>query len=72
MVQPLGLGGHSQKLSDFFVNEKVPARARARWPLLCAGETVVWVPGHRLAEPFKLEPKSREIARFCLKPPASG
>lgn len=71
-IQPLGLGGHSQKISDFLVNEKVPARARARWPLLCAGETVVWVPGYRLAEPFKLRPTSRQIARFCLRPPASG
>lgn len=71
-IQPLGLGGHSQKLSDFFVNEKVPARARDRWPLVCSGETIVWVPGFRLAEPFRLTPDSRQVARFCLKPPTSG
>ena len=33
VFQPLGLQGHSQRLSDFFVNEKLPARARDRWPL---------------------------------------
>ncbi len=71
-IQPLGLGGHSQKLSDFFVNAKVPARARGRWPLVCSGETVVWVPGVRMAEPFRLTAESRQVARFCLKPPAPG
>ncbi len=71
-IQPLGLDGHSQKLSDFFVNQKVPARARARWPLLCTGDTVVWVPGYRLAEPFKLLPSSSKVARFRLKPPTAS
>jgi len=36
-----------QKLSDFFINEKLPPRARGRWPLLCAGEKIIWVPGFR-------------------------
>ena len=47
--EPLGLHGHSQKLSDFFVNEKLPARARARWPLLCEGDSIAWIPGFRPA-----------------------
>ena len=32
VFEPLGLKGHSQKLSDFFVNVKLPRRARDRWP----------------------------------------
>ncbi len=67
--QPFGMGGHSQKLADFFVNEKIPVRLRARWPLLCDGDTIVWVPGYRLAERFRLHPGSQQIARFWLKPP---
>ncbi len=68
-IQPLGLAGHTQKLADFFINEKVPARARARWPLLCIGDAVVWVPGYGLAEPFKVLASSRKIAHLWIKQP---
>jgi tRNA(Ile)-lysidine synthase len=53
-VQPLGLGGRSQKLSDFMINVKMPQRARASWPLVTAGDKLVWVPGYRLAHPYRL------------------
>jgi tRNA(Ile)-lysidine synthase len=67
--EPLGLNGHSQKLSDFFTNAKLPIRARARWPLLCSAESVLWVPGYRPAESLKLRPSSRSIYYFALTPP---
>ena len=69
--EPLGLNGHSQKLSDFFTNAKLPIRARARWPLLCSGESVLWMPGYRPAESFKLKPSSRSILYFALTPPSA-
>ncbi len=59
--EPLGMQGHSQKLSDFLVNVKMPRRARARWPLLCAGNRIVWVPGYRPAESFRRRPDSTSI-----------
>ncbi len=67
---PLGLKGHTQKLSDFFTNEKLPQRARARWPLLCAGNQIIWVPGYRPAESFKLEKSSRSVVYFSVVRPA--
>lgn len=33
------------KLQDVFVNAKVPARLRDRWPLVTLDGTVLWVPG---------------------------
>lgn len=65
--QPLGLAGHSQKLSDFFVNEKVPAHLRDRWPLVCAGDAVAWVAGLRPAEAFKVGPATRRVLRLRLR-----
>jgi tRNA(Ile)-lysidine synthase len=65
-LQPLGLQGHTQKLSDLFVNGKLPARARGRWPLLCSGRTLVWVPGFRPAEPFRLQKGTRRAAYFAV------
>ncbi len=67
--EPLGLNGHSQKLSDFFTNAKLPQRARERWPLLCSGGTVIWVPGYRPAERVKLKPSSQKILYFALTLP---
>ncbi len=69
LFEPLGLKGHSQKLSDFFTNVKLTERARARWPLLCSGKVVVWVPGYRPAERVKLKQTSRSILYFALTPP---
>jgi len=68
-IEPLGLDGHSQKLSDFFVNEKVPQRARDRWPLLCSGDIVIWVPGYRPAHPFRLTAASKKMIYFAITCP---
>ncbi len=67
--EPLGLDGHTQKLSDFFTNVKLPQRARDRWPILCAGELIAWVPGFQPAHPFRLQQSSRQIVYFHLIAP---
>jgi len=64
--EPLGMDGHETKLSDFFINVKLPQRARDRWPLLCIGERVVWVPGYRPAHPFRLTESTRQALYFSL------
>ena len=66
---PLGMGGHSQKLSDFFVNEKVPQRAREHWPLLCAGDEIIWVPGYRPAHPYRLTSSTNSAVYFSVSGP---
>ena len=67
--EPLGMGGHTQKLSDFFTNAKLPQRARDRWPLLCAGDAIAWIPGFQPADPFRLTKASRQIVYFNLIAP---
>jgi tRNA(Ile)-lysidine synthase len=64
--QPLGMDGHEMKISDFFINVKLPQRARDRWPLLCIGEKVVWVPGYRPAHPFRLTDSTRQALYFSM------
>jgi tRNA(Ile)-lysidine synthase len=64
--QPLGMDGHEMKISDFFINVKLPQRARDRWPLLCVGEKVVWVPGYRPAHPFRLTESTRQALYFSM------
>jgi tRNA(Ile)-lysidine synthase len=64
--QPLGMDGHEMKISDFFINVKLPQRARERWPLLCMGEKVVWVPGYRPAHPFRVTEATRQALYFSM------
>ena len=64
--EPLGMDGHEVKISDFFINVKLPQRARDRWPLLCMGERVVWVPGYRPAHPFRLTASTRQALYFSV------
>ncbi len=69
IFEPLGMKGHFQKLADFFTNGKLATRARARWPLLCAGEKIIWIPGFRPADSFKLKETSRRVFYFSISRP---
>jgi tRNA(Ile)-lysidine synthase len=64
--RPLGMHGRSLKLSDFMVNVRLPRQAREGWPLLTAGEEIVWVPGYRIAEPARVGKHTRHIVRVNL------
>ncbi|MDI6770767.1 MAG: tRNA lysidine(34) synthetase TilS [Anaerolineales bacterium] len=64
--QPLGMDGQSVKLSDFFVNVKLPRRARAKWPLVCAGAEIVWLAGYRIAHPFRITEKTKRVVHLSL------
>jgi tRNA(Ile)-lysidine synthase len=65
--QPMGMDQGSMKLSDFFVNIKLPRRARKSWPLVCAGEEIAWIPGFRIAHSFRVTEKTKRVVRLTLK-----
>lgn len=62
VLEPLGMPGQHVKISDLMSNLKVPRRARARWPLVCQGDEIVWVTGLRNAHPCRVQPESRYVA----------
>ncbi len=49
------------RLSDFMVNVHLPRWTRDRWPLVFSGDSLVWVPGFRIAHPYRLTPLTREV-----------
>lgn len=57
---PYGMPG-PMRLSDFMVNIHLPRWARDRWPLVFSGDSLVWVPGFRIAHPYRLTPLTREV-----------
>ncbi len=62
---PLGMGGHSIKLSEFMINVKIPRRVRDSWPIVCAGRDIVWVPGYRLGHHFQISPATKDV--ICIR-----
>jgi tRNA(Ile)-lysidine synthase len=62
--QPLGLGGHSDKVSDFMINARVPAALRDRWPVVACGSEVVWLAGLRLDERYRVRPATQAVLRL--------
>ncbi len=57
--RPLGMAG-TQKVSDLFVNRKVPRHLRWSCPVLICGDKIAWVVGHRMAEDFRALPGAPE------------
>jgi tRNA(Ile)-lysidine synthase len=65
-IQPLGMKGHSMKVSDLMINLKVPKRARSTWPLVCSGDDILWIPGYRLSRLVRIKPDSQLIVHLTL------
>jgi tRNA(Ile)-lysidine synthase len=65
---PLGMSGR-KKISDFFVDEKVPLQEKHRIPLLLtASGEVIWVCGMRLDDRFKITPATRRVLKLEYLP----
>ncbi len=64
--QPLGLGGRTQRLSDFFTNAHVPREARATTPVVVCGDAILWVVGHRLAHWARVTEDTTELGELRL------
>jgi tRNA(Ile)-lysidine synthase len=59
-----------KKLSDFFVDERIPLEMKHRIPvLLTAGGEVVWVCGMRLDDRFKITPATRRVLKMEYRSP---
>jgi tRNA(Ile)-lysidine synthetase-like protein len=65
--QPMGMEGQSMKISDLMVNEKIPRRARANWPLICSDDEIVWVPGLHVGHLFRIMDCSQQIVKLVVK-----
>jgi len=47
----------------------MPQRARDNWPLLCAGEEIIWVPGYRPAHAYRLTAVTKSVLYFSISRP---
>jgi tRNA(Ile)-lysidine synthase len=58
--EPLGMGGRSTPLADFFRGRQVPRDRRDHTPLVCDQLGIVWVVGHRIADRVKMTELTRQ------------
>ena len=65
--EPLGMPGKRIKLSDLFVNLKIPKRSRQKWPLICVGDDIAWVVGLRLAHGRRVTEQTQQAVWLKLK-----
>ncbi len=64
---PSGMGGRHKKLQDFLVDEKIPGLQRDTVPLLCAGDEIIWVVGHRTDERYLPNPALNRIMSIRVR-----
>ncbi len=63
---PLGMN-HKQKLSDFFVQQKIPLNQKNEILLLVNGnQEIIWIAGFRLDDRYKVQTGSKKVVIFEL------
>ena len=67
--KPLGMQGRSMKVSDFWINKKLPREARKQYPLIFIGNELAWIPGFQPSYQFRVTKKTTRIINihFCQK-----
>jgi tRNA(Ile)-lysidine synthase len=60
-----------KKLSDFFIDNKLPVAEKRRIPILVSGDEIVWICGERLDNRFRLTPATRRVLALRYAPAAS-
>ena len=70
--EPLGLGGRSRPLNDFFRGRRVPRDRRRSVPIVCDQAGIVWVVGHRIAHRVRLTEQTRRALGLRFEPDTRG
>jgi tRNA(Ile)-lysidine synthase len=65
-MRPLGMEGE-RKLTDVFIDKKLPRERRANWPLLVSGDEIIWIPALVRSGAALVTPATRTILRVKAK-----
>ncbi len=61
--QPLGMTGF-KKVSDFFIDQKIPIHEKENIWILCSGKKIIWIMGHRIDNRFKITSKTTNVLKI--------
>lgn len=62
---PFGMKG-KKKVSDYFSDHKFSLFDKEKAWLLCSGEDILWIVGHRSDDRFKIAPQTRNVIKINL------
>ena len=65
VFQPLGMKGH-QKLSDFFINNKIDQFQKERQLVVTSDDDIIWVCGLRISDKVKITDQTTEFAYMII------
>jgi tRNA(Ile)-lysidine synthase len=63
--RPLGLKG-TQKLSDYFINKKIPRNSRKSIPLVFKDDDLVWVAGYQIHHDYRITETTKKFLKIEL------
>ncbi len=69
-IRPLGLNGETT-LKEVMIDRKIPAAARALWPVVATVEYPVWLVGHLLDERARVPANGADAVRLRCLPPSN-
>lgn len=65
-IVPLG-NSHSKKVSDIFIDQKIPLPKKKRIPLLTCGDSIVWICGMKLSDEYKVVPSTTRLLKLTYE-----
>lgn len=64
---PYGMQGAQAKISDIFVNRKIPQRFRPSYPLICDSSRIIWLPGYTISDAVKVTNTTKVVIHLKME-----
>lgn len=64
--------GQKKLIKDYMINEKIPKNERDTLYMIAEGNHVIWIPGYRISEEYKVDQNTKRILEIQLQEEKNG